>query len=685
MAEVGSLWVRLRGDTKEFESAMKGVSTTLKASGKRMQEVGGGLSKFVTLPMMGLGAAALASATSVEGAMATIRAGTGATGKGLATLGEDFRAVFRRVPENAQQVSTAIADLNTRLGLTGEPLRRLSEQMLELADLTGTQIGPLIASTTRVFGDWSVATAEQAGTLDTLWKVSQTTGIGVDRLANSLVQFGAPLRQMGFSLTESAALMGKWELEGVNMELVLGSLRIAMGNFARDNIPMRAGLDQTMKRIQELGPGAAATALAMEVFGARAGPDMAAAILEGRFAIEELMAQLAASPETIAAAGAETETFAEKMAILRNNATLALEPIGARLMEALTTVMPQLIAAADRVAQLAERFAALTPQTQTTILVMAGLLAILGPVLIVVGKVISVVAGLVKGLAGLKTALAATKVVLVGTTAVAGGTAAKVGILTAAFKLFKLAAAAVTLKVGIVIGVVAALAAGAVLLTRHWDVVTGFFRGLWASVKAIFSGASAAVTATMQSLWDRAVSLVTSMVDRIRGVVAGVVEAIAAPFRSAWGIVSGILGQIAGARAAADSAVQHVAAAASRAASAAAEAARAVAAPIQQAGAAIGNVARQAGNALQQLNPLARRSPSLVDQVRAGVAAIRDEYGKLERLRLPALAMAGVPAGPPRGRTGTITIPIYLDGHMIARAVAPHLVDDIRTKTGVKF
>lgn len=55
---------------------------------------------------------------------------------------------------------------------------------------------------------------------------------------------------MGFSLEESAAMLGKWEKEGVNTELVIGSLRIAAGKFAKDNIPLRQGLLDTMAAIK---------------------------------------------------------------------------------------------------------------------------------------------------------------------------------------------------------------------------------------------------------------------------------------------------------------------------------------------------------------------------------------------------------------------------------------------------
>ena len=109
----------------------------------------------------------------------------------------------------------------------------MTTQMLNLSRVSKADIGPLTAAATRAFGDWSIATNRQSEALDFLFKSSQATGIGVTRLTELVVQFGAPLRALGFSFEEGAALMGKWEKEGVNLETVLSGLRFALGNFAK--------------------------------------------------------------------------------------------------------------------------------------------------------------------------------------------------------------------------------------------------------------------------------------------------------------------------------------------------------------------------------------------------------------------------------------------------------------------
>ena len=77
-------------------------------------------------------------------AYANIRVGTGATGAALDGLEGSFRNVAETVPSDMGEVSTAIGDLNTRLGITGKPLEDLATQVLYLSDLTGTDLSKAI-------------------------------------------------------------------------------------------------------------------------------------------------------------------------------------------------------------------------------------------------------------------------------------------------------------------------------------------------------------------------------------------------------------------------------------------------------------------------------------------------------------------------------------------------------------
>jgi phage-related protein len=325
MPIVADAAIAIRGDMSGFQSDLKGAEAQTRTLGQR---VAGAFSPR-NLAAFGAAAGGVAAvlspiATAADDAFDSIRAGTGATGDALDALQEDFKAVAGSVPDNVGVVAQVLADVNTRTGATGEALQGLTETILDFSRATGTDAVQNVALATRVFGDWQIATEDQVGTLDMFLRASQQTGIGVDRLQASLVRFGAPLRQMGFSLDEATVLLGKFEKEGVNADLVMGSLRIALGKMAREGEEAPETFRRVVAEIERLGPSAEATAMAMELFGARAGADMAAAIQEGRFEVGELFDLVANGSETVQSVTADTEDLADGFKGFLNSATLAL-------------------------------------------------------------------------------------------------------------------------------------------------------------------------------------------------------------------------------------------------------------------------------------------------------------------------------------------------------------------------
>lgn len=331
MASIGDVLLKVLLDGSQVQTDAQRIGGQ---AGQTMgQRLSGGLKAGMAVGAIAGGvAAALAPiATAADDALDAVRAGTGATGEALDALHDDMRAVAGQVPDTLSVVGQTLADVNTRTGLTGEALQGLTERILDFSRATDSDAVANVALLTRVFGDWDVATEHQSETLDMFLRASQATGIGVDRLQNTITQFGAPMRQMGFSLEESTALLGKWEKEGVNVDTILAALKIGVSNFAREGKDASTGLADFVAEMEELGPGADATLLAIEKFGSRAGPDMAAAVAEGRFAIDDYLAAITNGEETVESVTAATEDAADGFAGFLNTATLALGEFAAPL------------------------------------------------------------------------------------------------------------------------------------------------------------------------------------------------------------------------------------------------------------------------------------------------------------------------------------------------------------------
>ncbi len=334
---LGDIILYLGADDSRLNGVLKGVEG--KAQGW-VNSLGGklalGLGAAVTTAIGGataLGLAAFQAGEKLDAAYDTLIIKSGASGEALTTLQGDLRSVFSSVPTDAGAAADVLALLYQRLNLTGEGAQNTAKQILEMSRMMGVDATAATEAFTRMMKDAGLSSDEASGALDKIFVASQKSGIGIDRLMQLATQFGSPMRLMGFSLDDSIALLAKWEKEGVNTELVMGSLRIAAGKFADEGKPLKESLMSTFEAIKNNKDATAALALGMDVFGARAGPDMVAAIREGRFEIDDMIAALQGADGAISETSKKTQDWGEKLKVLKNKATLALEPIGAKLLD----------------------------------------------------------------------------------------------------------------------------------------------------------------------------------------------------------------------------------------------------------------------------------------------------------------------------------------------------------------
>lgn len=285
--------------------------------------------------VVAVGGVLAAVGSSFDEAFDNIRTKTGATGEALEGLKDTFRGVVADVPNDFNEVSDAVAELHQRLDITGKPLEELSEQVLHLSNLTGEDLNGVIDDSTRLFGDWGVATEDQSETLDKLFRASQASGTSVSELAQQVVQFGSPLRQLGFSLDESLALFANFEQAGVNTSTAMSGMRQAVAKFAARGLEPMEGFAWVMGEVEK---GTFSLDEAMSVFGARAGADMFAALQEGKFDLEDLIETIQNGSDSIQGAADDTYDWREALDQLKNRGMLLLEPVAVRVFDGLSNL-----------------------------------------------------------------------------------------------------------------------------------------------------------------------------------------------------------------------------------------------------------------------------------------------------------------------------------------------------------
>ena len=271
-----------------------------------------------------------------------IRIGTGATGDALDGLLDDFDEVYKSVPTTMEDASKAIADYNTRLGLTGPQLQEISKQALQVSDMLGDDLGGVIEESSQAFQQWNIDADNMGGAMDYIFKVSQSTGMGFTDLMSNMQKFGPQLQEMGYSFETASALMGQLDEAGVNTEEVLGAMKKSVGALAKEGISASDGLAMYYEQIKNAGTAAEAASIASEIFGTKAGSTMAAAIRDGTLAVGDLTESLLENGETIAGAAEDTYDFAERLQIMKQGLEVALKPMANTVFDGLNKFMPVL-------------------------------------------------------------------------------------------------------------------------------------------------------------------------------------------------------------------------------------------------------------------------------------------------------------------------------------------------------
>lgn len=279
---------------------------------------------------------------SFDDAADAIRIGTGATGDALDGLLDDFDAVYKSVPTTMEDASKAIADYNTRLGLTGPQLQEISKQAIQVSDMLGDDLGSVIEESSQAFQQWNIDADDMGGAMDYIFKVSQSTGMGFTNLMADMQKFGPQLQEMGYSFETASALMGQLDKAGVNTDEVLGAMKKSVATLAKEGISASDGLAMYYEKIKNAGTAAEAASIASEIFGTRAGSTMAAAIRDGSLAVADLTAELQENGETIAGAADDTYDFAERLQVMKQGLEVALKPMANTVFDGLNKFMPTL-------------------------------------------------------------------------------------------------------------------------------------------------------------------------------------------------------------------------------------------------------------------------------------------------------------------------------------------------------
>lgn len=382
---------RLQNDSEEttstVESNTQSMATGFMAVGTAISEVGDKLMP-VTEKIVDFAKQSYGAWTETYQGYETIITKTGATGEALEELNDVANNIFTSMPMSMSDVGTAVGEVNTRFGLTGDALEDLSTKFLKFADINGTNVNSSIDNVSASAKAFNLNADETAQLLDVLTAVGQQTGIDMSSLESTMSSNATVFKEMGLSASESAQLLGQFEINGVDTATALSSLKKAQQNAASEGKSLKDVLKSAMGSIRNTADETYRMNVATELFGKKGAAQMSQAIREGRFSLDSLSDSMESYAGVTDATFEETQTASDQLTTSVNAVKLSMSELASTALDAL---QPCIDKVKDVISQLAEKFRNLTDEQKETIIKMLAVVAAIAPLLSIVGSVITAI------------------------------------------------------------------------------------------------------------------------------------------------------------------------------------------------------------------------------------------------------------------------------------------------------
>lgn len=475
----------------------------IQSAGKSISNVGSKLTKSVTVPIAGIGVAAVKTAADFEAGMSKVASISGDTGnatKKVIALADEMGLSYQKNADGSASAmdilsakalqmgaktkfsATEAADAFSYMAMAGWETQQMMEGIEGIMYLAGAT-GEDLAQTSDIVTDALTAFGMQADEtnrfVDVLAKTANKSNTNVSLMGETFKYVAPVAGALKFNVEDTAVAIGLMANSGIKASNAGTALRSLFTNLAKPTKSMQAAMNKLgISLTDSKGKMKTLDTLMREMRGAFSGLTEAekaqyAATIAGKTGMSGLLAIVNATEgdfkKLTAEIGKSTGAAKEMYDIANDNLTGRLTILKSTLESIAITLgnklMPYVEKGVAKLQSLAEKFNALDDATLNTIIKVAAIAAAIGPAILIFGKLITTV-GIVVGGVG------------------------KVGMM---FARFGGVAGMIASPAGVVITALIAIAAAAVLIYKNWDKIKPLIKSAKKWFLDSFGGAGGAI------------------------------------------------------------------------------------------------------------------------------------------------------------------------------------------------
>lgn len=406
--------LRVFGDkSAKAEQKLKGLSSAFKTTG-------GLLSKNVTLPIVGVGAAAVLSSVKFESAFTGVRKTVDATESQFAKLKTGIEDMATSTASSAEEIA-GVAEVAGQLGIKSQDILKFTETMVRLGDSTNIAATDAASALAQLFN----ITGESIDNVDRFGATIVELGNNAATTENDIMEFATRIAgsasQVDFTSQQILALSTSLASVGLNAEAGGTAISTVITQIDKD-VANNADTLQTWADTAGMSVEQFRTAWETDAYGAlqKVIEGMGDASMGGEnlnlllaelgitgIRTSDTMKRLSGASKDMSGyldmantAWDENNALVEESGKRYETTEAMLSQIKETIKKAARTIgdelLPYVRDAAEFVAILAEKFANLDEGTKQLIVKFGLIVAAIGPALLILSKVISVVASIIK-------------------------------------------------------------------------------------------------------------------------------------------------------------------------------------------------------------------------------------------------------------------------------------------------
>jgi len=542
--EIAETEQSLKSLEQEYKNFGSVQAQQVAAAGEKMKELGGkiesvgkGLTTHVTLPLAAVGAAGVKNFAEVDKTMQL-------TNKTMGNTAEQAELLDRAMKEAAANSTFGMGDaanatLNfARAGLNAEQAAAALAPAMNLAAGEGGNLDTVSAGLVATINGFHGSFDEAGYYADVFAAACNNSALDVDSLSGAMSVAAPIFAAAGYTVNDAALYMGVMANNGIEADKAANSLKTGLARLVapakegaekmaelgisvtnadgtmKDSITIQRELHDAFGRLSESEQIAAASA----IFGKNQMAPWLALINTAPEDVGKLDESLrSCTGTTDEMAQAMMSGFGGSIEKLKSSIDVLVTSIGQALAPTIQKVI-------DYIQQLVDKFNALSPAQQETIVKIGLIVAAAGPLLIILGKVISAVGTIMTFAPQIVTAV--QSIMSIGSSLMGG--------------LQSLWAALLANPITLIIAAIALLVAA---FKHLWDTNEEFR----AAITAIWENIVSKIQEFCQGIVDRLNALgfdFTSIIDVLKAAWDGFCQLLAPAFEAAFSAIATILSSV---------------------------------------------------------------------------------------------------------------------------------------------